>query len=578
MSNRTMPAPDWETQEMTPDYSFQQRLQTSLAALTRLRQQMTRLPGGPPPGVAETLAELAYSLDELRAAGQAMQERALHEALDQHERIEAALTEERNMLRTLIDNLPDFVYFKDTLSRFVTGNETVARVMGAGTVEGLIGKTDFDFYPVELAAHYYADEQDILQTGRPFINQEEPIIDAQGNRRWVLTTKMPLRDQQQRIVGLVGVGRDITELRQAEASLRESQARLEAIIGAATDAIITIDAEQRIILFNAAAERMFGYQAGQVMGQPLDMLLPERYRAAHGEYIRRFGRTGVTARSMGRSSELHARRASGQEFMIEAMISQVEVARQKLYTVILRDVTERNWAEREKAMLFEAVSRQREQLRALTGRLAEAREVERKELARELHDQVGQQLTALNLSLKVIQTQLPAELNGGPVGRSLHDSLALVEQTTESIQDLMANLRPPLLDDYGLAAALRWYCRQFAQRVSFSIGVQGEEPTPRLPAPVEHALFRITQEALTNAAKHAQASRVVVMINSDAEQVWLTITDNGVGFETGERGRPDGRQSWGLLTMVERAEAVGGHCQINSRPGSGTQVIVEAPR
>jgi PAS domain S-box-containing protein len=704
MIDRVSVGPGWENQEMSPDYSFQQRLEASLAALIRLRQHIGQLPAGPSAELAETLAELAYSLDALRAAGQAMQQRALLEALSQHERIEAALTEERNMLRTLIDNLPDFVYFKDTLSRFVTANESVARVMGAGTVEGLIGKTDFDFYPVELAARYYSHEQNILQSGQPFINQEEPIIDAQGNRRLILTTKVPLRDHQGYIVGLVGVGRDITELRQAEEalresealnravlnslvahiavvderglivavnkswerfarlhggdqvdrlgvgvnylaacrgsegeiaragieavlkgrrsgftmeycsstpqaelwfmmtvtplarggavishlditrqrqaenSLRESQARLEAIIGAATDAIITIDADQQIILFNAAAERLFGYQAHEVIGQPLNLLLPKRYWADHSEHIRHFSQTGVTARAMGQAGELAARRADGQEFLIEAMISQVEVSGQKLYTVILRDVTERKWVESEKALLFEAVSRQREQLRALTGRLAEAREIERKELARELHDRVGQQLTALNLNLNVIQTHLPVELLAGPTGRFLRDSLALVEHTTESIQDLMANLRPPLLDDYGLVAALRWYCSQFAQRVSFSLSVQGEEPEPRLPGPVEHTLFRITQEALTNVAKHAQASRVVIVVNSDAERVWLTISDNGVGFEVSERVKPAGRPSWGLITMVERAEAIGGHCHINSRPGHGTQVIVEARR
>jgi two-component system sensor histidine kinase UhpB len=95
---------------------------------------------------------------------------------------------------------------------------------------------------------------------------------------------------------------------------------------------------------------------------------------------------------------------------------------------------------------------------------------------------------------------------------------------------------------------------------------------------VEHTLFRITQEALTNVAKHAQASRVVIVVNSDAERVWLTISDNGVGFEVSERVKPAGRPSWGLITMVERAEAIGGHCHINSRPGHGTQVIVEARR
>jgi signal transduction histidine kinase len=135
-----------------------------------------------------------------------------------------------------------------------------------------------------------------------------------------------------------------------------------------------------------------------------------------------------------------------------------------------------------------------------------------------------------------------------------------------------------VLDDYGLVAALRWYGRQFAERVNFTIIVQGDEPIPRLAAPVEHALFRITQEALTNVAKHAQANQVMIVVTTDPDKVRLTITDDGLGFDTTRRTPPTGRQSWGLITMVERAEVVNGHCRITSRPGQGSQVMVEVPR
>jgi PAS domain S-box-containing protein len=214
----------------------------------------------------------------------------------------------------------------------------------------------------------------------------------------------------------------ITERQRAEEALRESQTRLKGIISTATDAIITVDANQHIILFNATAERVFQYQADEVIGQPLNLLLPERFRELHTRQVQYFGQTGVTARRMGvMPGELWGRRADGEEFPIEAMISQVEISRQKSYPVILRDITERKRIEAEKERLFQEVSQQREQLRALARQLARVQEAERKELARELHDRAGQNLTALDLTLNLIWAQLAETPGGrphpGPTGR-----------------------------------------------------------------------------------------------------------------------------------------------------------------
>lgn len=370
---------------------------------------------------------------------------------------------------------------------------------------------------------------------------------------------------------------DITRERQAEEHLRQSQARLDGIISTATDAIITIDAGQRITLFNMAAEQMFRYKAGQVIGQPLDLLLPERFQAAHRQYVDQFGQTGATARRMGlMPDELWGRRASGQEFPIEAMISQVTVAGQKFYTVILRDITERRRNEEERARLFKAVSDHREELRALAAQLADVQEAERRELARELHDRVGQNLTALGLNLNLIWSRLAETPVGvGPVQSYLDDAQALVEQMAESVRDVMADLRPPLLDEYGLVAALRWYGRRLAAQAGLALRVVGTEPSPRLAMPVESALFRIAQEALTNVAKHAQPTQVTVTVETSEGATRLTIADDGAGFDPAAVVRPANRSGVGLLSIRERAEAVGGHCRIESSPGQGTRVIVE---
>jgi PAS domain S-box-containing protein len=140
-------------------------------------------------------------------------------------RIDDTSIQEHNLLRTLIDNMPDYIYAKDTESRFIIGNAATARVMGAKTPDELVGKTDLDFYPEDLAAQYYADEQAIIQSGRSLIDHEEPIVDPDGNKIWISTTKVPLRNSQGKIVGVVGISRDITERRRLEQQIHQSLER-----------------------------------------------------------------------------------------------------------------------------------------------------------------------------------------------------------------------------------------------------------------------------------------------------------------------------------------------------------------
>jgi PAS domain S-box-containing protein len=170
-------------------------------------------------------------------------------------RAEEELAEERNLLRTLIDNLPDYIYAKDTESRFVLGNIAAAREVGVTTPDKMLGKTDFDFFPEELAARYYADEQVIFRSGLPLVNREEPAIDHAGNRLWVLTTKVPLRDSQGQIVGLVGMNRDITERKQRAEEIRQRTAQLEALrqVGLEITAQLDLDALLRSIVSRAMA-------------------------------------------------------------------------------------------------------------------------------------------------------------------------------------------------------------------------------------------------------------------------------------------------------------------------------------
>ncbi len=212
-------------------------------------------------------------------------------------------------------------------------------------------------------------------------------------------------------------------------------------------------------------------------------------------------------------------------------------------------------------------------LRALTGRLTEVEESERKRLARELHDKVGPNLTALNINFSIINNILPEGIKE-EVHSRLADSHTLVEETAEVIRDVIAELRPHVLDDYGLMAALRWYGEVFSKRTGMSIDIQGEEPKSRLPQDVESSLFRIIQEAITNVIKHANASRIVINMEEADGNIRITIDDDGKGFNT-TATEPSTRSGWGIVNMRERVQALGGQFLIDSGPDKGTRVMIE---
>ena len=363
----------------------------------------------------------------------------------------------------------------------------------------------------------------------------------------------------------------ITERQQAEEALEAAHAFQQSVIDGVAEPILVIGIDYRVKLMNRAAREfssggadvpksLLCYQISHQRETPCDGIA----RPCPLEQVSESGQP-VTL--------VHEHyRANGERRFVEVIASPLWGTDGTFQGIIesVRDITERQRAE-------EALQQHAERLRALAARLAEVTEAERQRLARELHDQVGQNLTALGINLNIVRSQMPEEA-AAPVRSRLDDSLSLVEQTAARIRDVMADLRPPVLDDYGLVAALHWYGEQFAQRIDIAIAVEGEEPVPRLAAHVENALFRIAQEALTNVAKHAQATQVTVRVEVDSGTLRLVVADDGIGFDPVHLAEPDEGRGWGLLTMTERAEAVGGRCRIESDPGQGVQVVVEVAR
>jgi signal transduction histidine kinase/sensor domain CHASE-containing protein len=217
-----------------------------------------------------------------------------------------------------------------------------------------------------------------------------------------------------------------------------------------------------------------------------------------------------------------------------------------------------------------------EQIQAMSRRLVDIQESERRQFARELHDRVGQNLTALSISLDILKTQLPG--NGSqPLRTRLDDAASLLESTAGTIENVMSELRPPMLDDYGLLPALQWYASEFSVRTGIEVSVEGDERMERLTQASEIALFRIVQEALNNVAKHAHAGRVHITLERAGAQLVLTVADDGVGLGTAIPSGTRQRHGLGMVTMRERTQAVGGDFEIGAAPGHGTRVVVRVP-
>ena len=224
------------------------------------------------------------------------------------------------------------------------------------------------------------------------------------------------------------------------------------------------------------------------------------------------------------------------------------------------------------ARLFEAVSEHRRQLLVLSARLAEAQETERRAIARELHDEFGQSLTALKIDLAWLQDHLP------PRSKSLHEkvdsALDLTNETIQMTQRLAGQLRPRMLDDLGLAAALEWHVHEWSKHTRIKTKVTLPKEEWELGPSLNTALYRVCQEALTNVARHAGASKVEVSLAREGDEVVLTVRDNGHGMDGGKITAPE---SLGLLGMKERVEQIGGRLEIQSEAGKGTTVVARVP-
>jgi PAS domain S-box-containing protein len=526
-------------------------------------------------------------------------------------RAEEALQESEERFRAILRQATAGILRKDAYGRLLFVNQAFCNMLGY-TESELLGKTVWDvMHPDDIEENRRSYERLMLE-GTPF-KLERRFLRQDGSVIWVDASVSPIMDAAGKPQSAVAVEVDITGRKHAEEALRELNMQLEdrvlsrtaklrevnqalreeiterqrveealrqseALARANEEKLSTLfellpvgisflDPEGQIIQVNPALTNIMKLSKEQLLNRvyqsrkyirPNGMVMPPSELASQ-----RALREGKTVYNVETGVVLE----DGEVLWTSVSAAPVDVAEVGA-VVVTADITESKRAER-------ALRESRERLQILSQRLVEVQEEERRAIARELHDRVGQTLAALNINLIIISGQIGGKVDEQVTSR-LGDSMKLVAETIALVRDVMSNLRPSVLDDYGLESAIDSHLNQFTARYEIKVKFEKpDQPLPRLGPSIEMTFLRIAQEALMNIAKHAQANQVTLSLQREGNAICMTIKDNGSGITSWQEANRPG--SHGLTIMRERAEAFGGHLNVSSVPGKGTKVEVKIP-
>ena len=477
------------------------------------------------------------------------------EDITERKRAEEALRGSEERYRDLVENSHELICTHDLDGLVLSANSAAAAAVGYDLDEFVGKKTIHDLLAPEVNAQF---DRYMARLRKEGTTSGIMLVQTRSGERRIWEYYNSLRTEGVATPIVRGMARDITEQRRAEVALRESEERYRELFENDKDAIYVHDLNGVYTSVNRAAESLSGYSREEIIGKHFrDFVSPEYLRQvgeSFGKKLEETGETNYEAEIINRAGVRVPVEVSSRLIYENGVAVGVQGC--------VRDITERKRAQ--------------QALLTYSRRLLEAQEAERGRIARELHDQVGQMLTALKLNLHAI-------LGAGDAGEArplIEDNLKMLDEALEQVRDLSVDLRPLLLDDLGLVTALRWFVDHQAQRK----GVRAEftsdslDPDLRFSSELETACFRIAQEALTNVARHARAKTVTVRLSRNRDYLILLVEDDGVGFDIEAlKGQALANATLGLRGMQERAHAVGGRVKIDSATDLGTQVFVELP-
>jgi PAS domain S-box-containing protein len=356
---------------------------------------------------------------------------------------------------------------------------------------------------------------------------------------------------------------DITERELARKALERSEAEFFDVLATAAVGIVITDTSGHIVFANAELGRIFGYAAHELVGQSVDVLVPERFAPGHARLREKYHSESLRRR-MGSDRELVGRRKDGSDVAIEVTLSPLARDRGPLVVSFVTDVTEARDGRR-KILLYQ------DKLQQLAFEAALSAEGERRRIANDLHDRVGQALSFAEMRLK------SARGSDGAKDAAMDEAIALLARTSEDVRTLVVELSPPILYDLGLEAAVAWLADDLRHRMGIAVEVDSDEtPTP-LPDTAAGVAFRAVRELLTNVIKHAQVPAARVSIRRSDGRLIIRVEDRGVGFDVDALGLDTDRSRFGLFSVREQLRRLGGTLKIDSIRRHGTCVSLELP-
>ncbi|WP_425452798.1 PAS domain-containing sensor histidine kinase [Trinickia dinghuensis] len=472
--------------------------------------------------------------------------------------------------RVMVDAIKDYaILLLDAKGRIATWNLGAERIKGY-RAEEIIGRHFSVFYPEDVAARGYPAEElrRAAELGR--WEDEGWRVRKDGSRFWANVVITALRDEAGELLGFAKITRDLTERRRSEEQLRQNEERMRRLMDAVEDAIFMLDPQGHVTSWNGGATRLLGFHAAEIVGRHFSRFYPVEGIASR-EPERELADAAVHGRLEKEGWRL---RKNGSRLCANVVITAVYGAGGELvgFAKVVRDITERNQL------------RQLEYASELAARIEATREEEKKRIARELHDDLGQQLTALKMDLTAL-TSDDVPLSSDPADaleavrlRALVMRDA-VDHAIGSVRRLAAGLRPAVLDDLGLLPALEWLVDDFRQRSHLRIGITSNADDVEFNEAASTAIFRIVQEGLTNVVRHAHRATIVdIELICTAVTCEVSIRDNGRAIETpagGDEGRP--RPS-GLAGIRDRVRRLGGSVSIGSEAAGGFAIRLSVPR
>jgi two-component system sensor histidine kinase UhpB len=475
--------------------------------------------------------------------------------------VQEKLSRERYLLRTLIDHLPDSIYVKDTQSRFIITNRAELSLIGAKSEEETIGKTVNHYLEGKSAAEHMNNDQKLLDTGTALINQEELIVNKKGDTKWLLTTRVPLQEDDNRIIGLVGISRDITDRKLIEESLRISNERFNIVSKATNDAIWDWDLITGHVFWNDAIYSLFGYAQDEIV-QSSKWWEEHIHPNDHDRVVAK-----VNAHiDNGIESWQDEYRFVAKDGTIKNVFDRGFILldnEHKPYRMIgaMMDITERKKLQDE--LSAQNLARQRQ----VTEATIMAQEKERAEIGRELHDNINQILTTtkMYLDMAIAEEDIREEL--------MLKSHQNISSAIEEIRSLSKSLVPPSLGDIGIKEAISEMISNLniSQKIDIRLRTSGITKSI-IPGNTQLMIFRIVQEQVSNVIKHSKATEAEIKLAVVRNDLVVTVSDNGIGFEPKKR-----MKGIGLMNITSRAEVHNGKVEVTSSPGNGCTLKISIP-